>query len=97
MDFDTFGDEADSPLLLVLGWGNRPGHAPVEWLIDQLTEAYYVHTATLPVHITDVDSEWVRPLEEYADELTAPAVVAHSAGGLTVARADIAVDRDGSA
>jgi hypothetical protein len=90
MEFDRFGDDADPDLLFVLGWGNRPEHAPVRWLIDRLVESdYHVHTATLPVHVTDVQREWVRPVEDYADDLDTPAVLAHSAGGLTVAHADL--------
>ncbi|MEF8977106.1 MAG: alpha/beta fold hydrolase [Halapricum sp.] len=90
MEFDRFGSDADPPLLFVLGWGNRPEHAPVKWLIDHLVEdGRYVHTATLPVHVTDVDAEWVRPVKRYAADLNDPAVLAHSAGGLTVAHADL--------
>jgi hypothetical protein len=89
MEFHRFGDEDDPPLLFVLGWGNRPEHAPVRWLIDHLAEDYRVHTATLPPHVTDVTREWVRPVERYAADLDDPAVLAHSAGGLTVAHADI--------
>jgi len=89
MEFDRFGDDADQDLLFVLGWGNRPSHAPVRWLLDHLTEDYYVHTATLPVHVTDVAREWVQPVENYATDLDEPRVLAHSAGGLTVAHADV--------
>jgi len=90
MEFDRFGDDADPDLLFVLGWGNRPGHAPVRWLINRLVENdYHVHAATLPVHVTNVSREWVRPVKKYATELDEPAVLAHSAGGLTVAHADI--------
>ncbi|PSP92498.1 alpha/beta hydrolase [Halobacteriales archaeon QS_4_62_28] len=88
MEFDTFGDSADPDCLFVLGWGNRPGHEPVRWLIDRIAEdGWWVHTATLPVHVTDVASEWVAPVETYATDLDDPAVLAHSAGGLTVAHA----------
>lgn len=91
MRFDRFGDESDPPLLFVLGWGNRPDHAPVRWLLDRLTDDdWHVHTATLPVHVTDVQTEWVRPVEDYTTDLQEPAVLAHSAGGLTVAHADLA-------
>ncbi|WP_435194062.1 alpha/beta fold hydrolase [Natronomonas sp. EA1] len=90
MEFHQFGADTDPDLLFVLGWGNQPTHAPVRWLIDRLAEAgWHVHTATIPVHITDVQREWVRPVERYADDLGRVPVLAHSAGGLTVAHADI--------
>ncbi|QGN06146.1 alpha/beta hydrolase [Halorhabdus sp. CBA1104] len=89
MEFDRFGDERHPDLLFVLGWGNRPTHEPVRWLLDRLAEDWRVHTATLPVHATDVQREWVDPVSAYAAALTNPAVLAHSAGGLTVAHADI--------
>ncbi|MEF8826598.1 MAG: alpha/beta hydrolase, partial [Halapricum sp.] len=90
MELDRFGGDADPPLLFVLGWGNRPDHAPVRWLIDRLVEdGWYVHTATLPVHVTDAGSEWIRPVERYADGLADPAILGHSVGGLTVAHAGL--------
>ncbi|MFB6188737.1 MAG: alpha/beta hydrolase, partial [Halapricum sp.] len=90
MEFDRFGEESNPDLLFVLGWGNRPEHAPVRWLIDHLVKTdYRVHTATLPVHVTDVQAEWVRPVERYAADLDEPPILAHSAGGLTVAHADL--------
>lgn len=90
MEFHRFGDETDPSALFVLGWGNRTHHAPVRWLIDRIVEdGWHVHTATLPVHVTDVQREWVRPVERYAERLDAPPVLAHSAGGLTVAHTDI--------
>jgi len=90
MEFHRFGDTEDPPVLFVLGWGNRPDHQNVRWLIDRVADAgWHVHTATLPVHVTDVGSEWVRPVEEYYAGLDAPPVLAHSAGGLTVAHADV--------
>lgn len=90
MEFNQFGDEEDPSLLFVLGWGNRPEHAPVRWLIDELTTAdWHVHTATLPVHVTNIPEQWVRPVERYAADLDTHAVLSHSAGGLTAAHADI--------
>ncbi|WP_181685506.1 alpha/beta hydrolase [Halorhabdus salina] len=89
MEFDRFGDDSDPDLLFVLGWGNRPTHEPVRWLLDRLVENWQVHTATLPVHVTDVQREWVAPVAAYAADLTDPAVLAHSAGGLSVAHADV--------
>lgn len=90
MEFHTFGTAGDQDCLFVLGWGNRPEHDPVRWLVDRIVDdGWHVHTATLPPHVTDVESEWVRPVESYAADLDDPAVVAHSAGGLTVAHADL--------
>ncbi|WP_231754588.1 alpha/beta fold hydrolase [Halapricum sp. CBA1109] len=89
MEFDRFGDDEDPSLLFVLGWGNRTHHEPVRWLIDHLSEEFRVHTATLPVHVTDVQAEWVRPVERYAADLDSPALLGHSAGGLTAAHTDI--------
>lgn len=90
MEFHRFGDSEEPPLLFVLGWGNRPDHRPVRWLIDHLVDdGWHVHTATLPVHATDVHREWVRPVEEYAAGLDAAPALAHSAGGLTLALADV--------
>lgn len=94
MEFHTFheddGDVDRPDCLFVLGWGNRPEHEPVRWLIDRIVDdGWQVHTATLPPHVTDVGTEWVDPVESYAADLGDPAVLAHSAGGLTVAHADV--------
>jgi predicted alpha/beta hydrolase family esterase len=89
MEFDTFGGNGPD-CLFVLGWGNRPEHEPVRWLVERIVDdGWRVHTATLPVHVTDVASEWVAPVEASAADLDGPAVLAHSAGGLTVAHANI--------
>ncbi len=100
MEFDVFdpGTTGDAPdaasdpvagdCLFVLGWGNRPSHEPVRWLIDRLVgDGWRVHAATLPVHVTDVGREWVAPVESYAADLDEFALLAHSAGGLTAAHA----------
>lgn len=91
MEFDVV--EPTDPrgdLLVALGWGNGPSHRPVEWLLDQLTSAgWRVHAATLPVHVTDVEREWVEPLASYAADLDDYALLAHSAGGLAAAHADL--------
>ena len=90
MEFRTFGEASTPDCLFVLGWGNRPEHEPVRWLIDRIAaDGWRVHTATLPPHVTDVSEQWVRPVESYAADLDEPAVLAHSAGGLTVAHADL--------
>ncbi|WP_225333278.1 alpha/beta fold hydrolase [Halomicrobium urmianum] len=90
MEFRTFGDGGDPDCLFVLGWGNRPSHEPVRWLIDRLVgDGWRVHAATLPPHVTDVQRQWVRPVERYAADLDRPALLGHSAGGLTAAHADV--------
>lgn len=97
MKFEVFGPEganddgdAAGECFFVLGWGNRPDHEPVRWLIDRLIdEGWRVHTATLPVHVTDVQREWVAPVERYAADLAEFALLAHSAGGLTAAHASL--------
>jgi len=75
--------------LFVLGWGNRCRHENVQWLVDRLAEQYRVHVAELPTHVTDVDAEWVAPLEAYAADLGSVALLGHSAGGLTGALMDV--------
>jgi len=74
--------------LFVLGWGNRCRHENVQWLVDRLAERYRVHVAELPTHITDIQREWVEPLENYAADLDSFDVLSHSAGGLVVAHLD---------
>ena len=77
------GDARDC--LFALGWGNRCRHENVQWLVDRLAERYRVHVAELPTHITDVEVEWVDPLESYVADLDGFDVLSHSAGGLAVA------------
>ena len=77
------GDARDC--LFALGWGNRCRHENVQWLVDRLAERYRVHVAELPTHITDVEAEWVDPLESYVADLDGFDVLSHSAGGLAVA------------
>ena len=88
MQIRLFDDGAEQDCLLVLGWGNRCRHEPVQWLVDRLAEHYRVHVAELPTHITDVQREWVAPIREYAADLDQFPIVAHSAGGLTTAHLD---------
>lgn len=77
--FDQFRNDADPSLLFVLDWGNRPTtHRPVRWLLNCLTEATrHVHAATLPIHITNIQQEWLRPLERYSDALDSPTYLSH--------------------
>ena len=76
--------------LFVLGWGNRCRHDNVQWLVDRVAERYRVHVAELPTHITDVEREWVEPLERYAADLDRFDILSHSAGGLAAAHLDAA-------
>ncbi|WP_324663354.1 alpha/beta hydrolase [Haloarcula sediminis] len=80
------GDVRDC--LFVLGWGNRCRHDNVQWFVDRLAERYRVHVAELPTHITDVEREWVAPLERYAADLGRFDLLGHSAGGLATAHLD---------
>ncbi len=88
MQVRLFDDGAARDCLLVLGWGNRCRHEPVQWLVDRLAEAYRVHAVELPTHITDFEAEWVEPLRTYVTDLDEFPILAHSAGGLTAAHLD---------
>ncbi len=86
---DGAGAEHDvRDCLFVLGWGNRCRHENVQWLVDRLAERYRVHVAELPTHITDVEREWVGPLERYVADLDRFDILSHSAGGLAAAHLD---------
>lgn len=69
-----------------MGWGNRPGHAPETWLIDQLTErGWTVHAVTLPENATAFGRAYIDPLVSIADEYDPDVSVGHSLGGLVLA------------
>jgi len=89
MHVRIFDEGREQDCLLVLGWGNRCRHENVRWLVDRVAERYRVHAVELPTHITDLRREWVGPLERYVADLDDLPVLAHSAGGLTVAHADL--------
>jgi hypothetical protein len=94
MQFDAFGDPADPTLLFPLGWGNRPDHENVAWLIDRLVEAgYWVHTVTVPTTVTDFDREYRRPVARYAASNPPARLLSHSTGGLIAAHLDLEVPR----
>ncbi|MGZ0745767.1 alpha/beta hydrolase [Haloparvum sp. AD34] len=77
-----FGDGSEE-VVLVLGFGNRPEHDGVQWLIDQLTAAGYTVTAfEIPRTITDFESEYLAPVVDYVDTLDSYRVLSHSTGGL---------------
>lgn len=84
MHVETVGD--GDPLLWVMGWGNVADSRHERWLIDRFVDAgYCVHAAELPTNDPDFRGEYVRPVRSYLADLTDPAVVAHSMGGLTTA------------
>lgn len=70
-------------LVFVLGFGNRPEHDGVQWLIEQLTDAGYRVTAfELPRTITDFEQEYLAPVRSYVAELDSYRLLGHSTGGL---------------
>jgi pimeloyl-ACP methyl ester carboxylesterase len=85
METETFGDPDDPDLAFVLGWGNRPGHETVRWLIDRLAERYRVHAFEVPVNGTDFEGEYLDPVVEYVADLGAYRLLGHSTGGLVAA------------
>jgi hypothetical protein len=63
-----YGD-GDRRLVFVLGWGNRPEHDTVDWLLTELVDAGYRTTVfELPRTITDFESEYLEPVREYVDK-----------------------------
>lgn len=77
-----YGD-GDERLVFVLGFGNRPEHDGVQWLIDHLTDAgYRVTVFEIPRTITDFQSEYLAPVAEYVTNLDSCRLLGHSTGGL---------------
>lgn len=77
------GKEGKCDLVFVLGWGNRPDHEPVRWLVDRLVGAdYRVHTFRLPTVITDFDGQYLAPVAEFVEGLEEYRLLTHSTGGL---------------
>lgn len=86
MEVTRFGDAGDRDLLFVLGWGNRPGHENVRWLVDRLANAgHRVHPVRIPTVVTDFEAEYRDPLASYADGLDDYRLLSHSTGGLITA------------
>jgi len=78
-----YGDDDGDPLVFVLGWGNRPEHDGVQWLLDRLTDAgYRVSAFEIPRTITDFESEYLAPVRERVTALDSPRFLSHSTGGL---------------
>jgi len=83
-----YGD-GDDRLVLVLGWGNRPEHDGVQWLIDHLTDAgYHVSAFELPRTITDFEDEYLVPVQSFVDDLDEYRLLSHSTGGLVARHLD---------
>jgi len=77
-----YGD-GDRRLVWVLGWGNRPEHDGIQWLLDHLTDAgYRVDAFELPRTLTDFESAYLAPVEDHVDRLDAYRFLGHSTGGL---------------
>lgn len=77
-----FGD-GDERVVFVGGWGNRPEHDGMQWLVEQLTDAGYAVTVfEIPRTITDFESEYLAPVETYLAGLDEYRLLSHSTGGL---------------
>ncbi|MFB6126975.1 MAG: alpha/beta hydrolase [Halolamina sp.] len=79
-----YGDGDGGDLVaLVLGWGNRPEHDGVQWLIEQFTAAgYRVSAFELPRTITDFGAEYLAPVESFLADREEYRLLSHSTGGL---------------
>lgn len=89
MRFRTFNEGGDRDCLFVMGWGNRPDHDSVRWLIDELADGgYRVHAAELPTRLEDFRADWVEPVAEYVRDLDEFDLLSHSAGGLVATTID---------
>ncbi|WP_416839775.1 alpha/beta hydrolase [Haloferax sp. DFSO52] len=86
------GDPLDDGLLFVLGWGNKPTHRSVEWLIDRLTyDGYRVHAVELPTNGWEFEQQYVAPVRAYAVDRGLDLVLSHSTGGLVASHLDLAI------
>lgn len=83
---EATGDADRGDLLLALGWGNRPEHDPVDWLLAGLAAAgWTVHTVGFPENGTDFDRDYLRPLTRAREEIEPVVCAGHSLGGLALA------------
>lgn len=86
------GNPLDDGLLFVLGWGNKPTHRSVEWLIDRLAyDGYRVHAVELPTNGWAFEQQYVAPVRAYALDRDLDLVLSHSTGGLVASHLDLAV------
>lgn len=82
MERVQYGD-GDRRLVFVLGWGNRPHHDGVQWLVEHLTDAgYLVDVFEIPRTITDFEGQYLQPVQEHLDGLDEYRLLSHSTGGL---------------
>ena len=74
-------------LLVVLGWGNKPTHEHVAWLLTRLLDAgYRVHAVTLPTNGWNFEAQYVAPLDDYLNDNDIDVALSHSTGGLVAER-----------
>lgn len=79
----TFNEDGEDEVVFILGWGNRPEHETVRWLIDRVADAGYRVTAfQIPTVVTDFDREWLDPVARYVADLEEYRLLTHSTGGL---------------
>ncbi|SDX85066.1 alpha/beta fold hydrolase [Halobellus clavatus] len=77
------GRPDDEDLLVLLGWGNRPEHEHVAWLLTRLVDAgYHVHAVTLPTNGWNFEAQYCDPIATYARDHGFEVVLSHSTGGL---------------
>lgn len=82
MERVQYGD-GDRRLVFVLGWGNRPHHDGVQWLVDHLTDAgYRVDVFELPRTIRDFERQYLDPVTSHLEPLDEYRLLSHSTGGL---------------
>jgi hypothetical protein len=82
MESVQYGD-GDRRLVFVLGWGNRPHHDGVQWLVDHLTDAdYLVDVIEIPRTISDFEREYLDPVQSHLEGLDEYRLLSHSTGGL---------------
>jgi len=94
MEFTEFGAGGDSRVLFVLGWGNRPHHEHVRWLVDQLAGAgYVVDVGTIPDHGSDFAADYLEPTQRRHDATDPDRILSHSTGGLVAAHLDSPAQR----
>ncbi|MFB6165151.1 MAG: alpha/beta hydrolase [Haloarculaceae archaeon] len=83
MHVETFGPDDGDRVVFVLGWGNRPRHDGVQWLIDRLVdEGYRVDALEIPRTITDFDAEYLQPVRDHVADFEEYRLLTHSTGGL---------------
>ncbi|OYR54083.1 alpha/beta hydrolase [Halorubrum halodurans] len=82
MRTETVGDPEDPDLVCLLGWGNRPDHENVRWLLETLAADSYVHAIEIPTVVSSFEREYLAPVREHVADLDEYRLVGHSTGGL---------------